>query len=101
MGRKTLSYTPRSRISAITNQQRPSKPAIQLPRTIHICEELDYLAEVFVDADSPNGEVCFANETYKCEINPQCKVNAELSCTVDGTNGSLQCDDSEGEQQRQ
>jgi hypothetical protein len=38
-----------------------------------------------------------ANDTYRFDINPLCSVNAELSCTVDGTSGSQQCIDLEGE----
>jgi hypothetical protein len=66
-------------------------------RTINICEQVDYLVELEVDADSPDGGSCLSNSTYMFRTNPKCKVNAESSCTVDGSNGSLQCDDLEGE----
>jgi hypothetical protein len=83
--------------------------AVKEFQDIDVCIEQTFVIELDVEADSPDGDMCAAFDTFTFETNPICIVDAELSCSVGPgpDNGSYTgpyagaCTDLEGEQQLQ
>ena len=62
------------------------------PETIDTCDDQCYLTEVTVEATMPGGFVCEAEDEYELCINPGCRIETGITCTLNDGSGTL-CED--------
>jgi len=62
------------------------------PETIDTCDDQCYLTEVTVEATMPGGFVCQAEDEYELCINPGCRIETGITCTLNDGSGTL-CED--------
>ena len=76
----------------------PNDPPIRVceaPETIDSCDDQCYLTEVIVEATMPGGFVCEAEDLYELCVNPGCRIETEITCTLADGSGTA-CEDFPG-----
>ena len=76
----------------------PNDPPIRVceaPETIDSCDDQCYLTEVMVEATMPGGFVCEAEDLYELCVNPGCRIETEITCTLADGSGTA-CEDFPG-----
>ena len=69
----------------------PDDPPIRVceaAETIDSCDDQFYLTEVMVEATMPGGFICEAGDLYELCVNPGCRIETEISCTLADGSGT-------------
>mmetsp|Transcript_14906 Transcript_14906/g.43022 ORF Transcript_14906/g.43022 Transcript_14906/m.43022 type:complete len:1243 (+) Transcript_14906:414-4142(+) len=76
----------------------PDDPPIRVcepAETIDSCDDQCYLTEVMVEATMPGGFVCKTDDLYDLCVNPGCRIETDISCTLADGSGTA-CEDFPG-----
>lgn len=64
--------------------------------TMDLCSGTEFRTTIVVEADPPNENTCFDDDTYNFELDPPCDVSLSMQCS--SVENGINCADIEGEQ---